>query len=235
MRIAVCDDEEVFLIQLRNNIEKYYNSLDLVIDTFESGEDFLKHFIKKTDCYDLIFLDIEMKELNGMQTAMNIRKINSDVLVIFLTSHVEFASDGYEADAFRFLIKPLQENKLIRALGDVQKEMDRNRRILVKDNDKEIMLKHQDIVYIEAQNVNILIRTLNNSYVIRKTLSEIEYEIKGPSFFRTHRSYIVNIGFVTDHNNKCITMQTGERIVISRGKVVEFKAAMLSYVRSCGR
>lgn len=235
MRIAVCDDEAVFLKQLTEYIEKYYNSIDLIVDTFESGEVLLKKLINKPDFYDLIFLDIEMKQLDGIQTAKKIREYNKEVLVIFLTSHVEYATDGYEVAAFRFLVKPLQENKLIRALQDVQKEMDRNRKILIKDSDREILLRYQDIVYLEAQNVNVLIRTLNDFFVIRRTLVQMEEEIKGPSFFKSHRSYIVNIGFVIDYDNKYITMETGEKIVVSRSKLADFKMAMMNYVRSYGR
>lgn len=235
MRIAVCDDEAVFLNQLTEYIEKYYSSIDLIVDTFESGEAFLKKLINKPDFYDLIFLDIEMKQLNGIQTARRVREYNKEVLVVFLTSHVEFATDGYEVDAFRFLVKPLQENKLIRTLQDVQKEMDRNRKILIKDSEREILLRYQDIVYLEAQNVNVLIRTLKDFFVIRRTLFQMEEEIKGPSFFRSHRSYIVNIGFVTDYDNKYITMETGEKIIVSRSKSAEFKTAMMNYVRSYGR
>lgn len=235
MRIAVCDDETVFLKQLTEYLEKYYNSLDLIVDTFEAGEMLLKKLMSKPDCYDLIFLDIEMKQLDGIKTAMKIREYNKEVLVIFLTSHVEFAADGYEVDAFRFLIKPLQEIKLIRALQDVQKELDRNKKLIIKDSEREVVLRFQDIVYLEAQNVNVLIRTLKDSFVVRKTLVQLEEEIKGPTFFRSHRSYIVNVGFVVDYDNKYITMKTGEKIVISRSKLSEFKTAIMSYVRSCGR
>lgn len=122
MKIAVCDDEEIFSMKLKKYLEQYYNSIDLIIDVFKSGEDFIRKIKSLTDRYDIVFLDIEMSPIDGIETAKKLRENNKDVIIIFLTSHGEFATDGYEVDAFRFLIKPVQEVKLKRALQDVQKK-----------------------------------------------------------------------------------------------------------------
>ncbi|MBX4262824.1 LytTR family DNA-binding domain-containing protein [Clostridium estertheticum] len=235
MKIAVCDDESVFTNQISSYLEKYYHSLDVLIETFQSGEEFLKRFIVHPDHYDLIFLDIEMGGIDGVSTARQIRKCNRQVLIIFLTSHLEFAVDGYEVDAFRFLPKPIQEVKLLRTLTDIQTELDRNKKLLISKGDREILLRYQDIVFLKAQNINVLIRTKQDSYVIRKTLNALENEIEGPVFFSPHRSYVINLSYVADYDKKAITMETGERIALSRNKVSEFRTAMMTYVRICGK
>lgn len=235
MKIAICDDEEMFSSQLKEYLESYYKSMDLIIDKFESGEEFLKRYTNMNCGYDIIFLDIEMKQIDGIETAKKLRELNNDIIIIFLTSHLEFAPEGYEVNAFRFLIKPIQKEKLKNALLDVQYQIDRNKKILIKDKDREVLLKYTDIVYIEAQNVNIKICTMNEKFLIRKTLREIEEELKGPTFFKCHRSYIVNLDFVMDYDNKIITMENKEKISLSRNKYSDFKNYMITYLRSIGR
>lgn len=235
MKIAICDDEEMFSSQLKEYLESYYKSMDLIIDKFESGEEFLKRYTNMNCGYDIIFLDIEMKQIDGIETAKKLRELNNDIIIIFLTSHLEFAPEGYEVNAFRFLIKPIQKEKLKNALLDVQYQIDRNKKILIKDKDREVLLKYTDIVYIEAQNVNIKICTMNEKFLIRKTLREIEEELKGPTFFKCHRSYIVNLDFVIDYDNKIITMENKEKISLSRNKYSDFKNYMITYLRSIGR
>lgn len=235
MRIAICDDDKVFLLKLKQYLENYYKNIDVMIETFNLGEEFIKRSENSNYNYDIIFLDIEMGHIDGIEAAKRIRKNNEDIIIIFLTSHVEFATDGYEVDAFRFLIKPIQESKLRVTLCDIQKKLDINKKILIKDRDRDFLLRYSDIILVEAQNVNIRICTINDEFTIRKTLREFEKEISGLMFFKCHRSYIVNLEFVVDYDNKTITMENNERVLISRNKISEFKTAMMTYIRKCGR
>mgnify|MGYP004730973699 CR=1 FL=1 len=103
MRIAIVDDEQKFLLNLKSMIKKVYPEPDkLKISEFGSGDEFIKDF--KKNMYDIIILDIEMKELNGLETAERIRSADSSVIIVFLTSHQEFALQGYEVNAFRYML-----------------------------------------------------------------------------------------------------------------------------------
>lgn len=235
MKIAVCDDENIFREKFKAYIDGYYKSMDILTETFSSGEKLLEQFKKNHNAYDLIFLDIEMNKMDGIQTARLLRELNQDVLIIFLTSHLEFAADGYEVNAFRFLTKPVSEKKLVHALQDIQSALNRNKRLLIKTEDKEILLHYRDIVYMEAQNVLIRIRTVNEIYTIRKTLIQMEKEAEGPAFYKPHRSYLINLEYVSDYSNKAITMETGDRIPLSRNKASQFKEALMMVVKICGR
>ncbi|MCM1227603.1 MAG: response regulator [Clostridium sp.] len=104
MRIAIVDDEKNFLSNLKNIIIESYPEPDkLNISEFGCGEEFIKDF--KKSMYDVIILDIEMKELNGLETAEKIRSADNSVIIVFLTSHQEFALQGYEVNAFRYMLK----------------------------------------------------------------------------------------------------------------------------------
>lgn len=235
MRIAVCDDEKIFREKLYTYLNKYYKSLDIIIDSFPSGEKLLEKIQIDSHAYELIFLDIEMDRMDGLSTAKFIRQYNNDVFIVFLTSHLEFALEGYEVDAFRFLTKPVDENKLINALNDIESFRNANKRLLIKEADREVFIYVADIVYLEAQNVNIRIRTIKEEYVIRKSLTEMGGNLDKMVFFKTHRSYIINLKYVADYTNKVITMETGENVPLSRSKYAEFKDALMLYVKTCGK
>ena len=235
MRIAICDDECIFIDKLKEYLYKYYDTQEVTIDTFKSGEELLDFYEKLNDYHDLIFLDIEMKKLNGIDTARKIRKVDKDVIIVFVTTHIECAIEGYEVDAYRFLAKPINENKLIEALNDINRELMNNEKILIKDWDKEVLIKVSDILYIEAQNNNISINTMEESYIIRRSLGNIESELKGDKFFKTHRSYIVNLSYVKTYDNKEITLENDKKIILSRTRVKDFKSSMLNYIRNNAR
>ena len=110
MRIAICDDEKILQEQLKVEIEGYFNSLDIMTVCFNSGEALLVDFEKNQ--YDIVFLDIEMNGLNGLQTAKYLHEKKKDLPIVLVTSHTELAMEGYEVQAFRFLGKPIDRNKL---------------------------------------------------------------------------------------------------------------------------
>nr|WP_294488398.1 response regulator [uncultured Ruminococcus sp.] len=119
MRIAVCDDEQCFLNYFRGIVKRLYNRLDIITDEFSSGEELLKSFRYKA--YDLVFLDIEMPAMDGITLARKLRELSSDVSIVFLTGHIEYAIKGYEVNALRYLTKPAEEKKVAlkaaRAMG----------------------------------------------------------------------------------------------------------------------
>ena len=99
MRIAVCDDEQCFLNYFRGIVNRLYNRLDIITDEFSSGEELLKSFRYKA--YDLVFLDIEMPAMDGITLARKLRELSSDVSIVFLTGHIEYAIKGYEVNELR--------------------------------------------------------------------------------------------------------------------------------------
>lgn len=236
MRIAVCDDEKYFRYSITEKINEIYkDDIDMVIRTFEDGLDFLKNYYENTEAYDMIFLDIEMKKINGIDTAKEIRKINKDVAIIFLTSHDEFAKDGYEVNAFRYLSKPMQEEKLIEAIESIKKKSDSVKKILLSSKGEEILIKVNEIIYIEAQNKDIYIHTVNDIYNEKNNLGYYEGMLKDYGFFRVHRSYLVNFDFVKSYTSKEILLDNGEKVYLSRLKYKSFKEHLYEYIKRTAR
>ena len=116
MKIAICDDEPLFIQQLQQMIQQLYPLPELMIDTFTAGEQLLDKIIRSQSAYQLILLDIEMDGDNGLHIARRLQQMHYEAPVVFITSHQEFALEGYEVNALRFLTKPVSPQKLLEAL-----------------------------------------------------------------------------------------------------------------------
>lgn len=229
MRIAVCDDEEKCRRQTVQAIDECIKSMDILTDVFESGNAFLQAFQKRP--YDLVFLDIEMPEIDGITLAKKLRKLNQDVPIVFLTSHIEYALEGYEVEALRYLTKPIRGDKLYEVIDYVMKLMEKQRAFWIKTDEGEERIFVNDILYMEAQNQNILIQTKDKTYTVRYNLSDYENELLQDGFFRIHRGYLLNLRYVKSLGKHEVTI--GENVVlpVSRNKEKLLKEALFQYIR----
>lgn len=230
MKIAVCDDERVFSERLKNLIDDYYRTPERTVDIFDSAAELLGHIQQEPDTFDAVFLDIEMPELDGIQAARHIRKLNSDVGIIFLTSHTELAMEGYEVNALRFLAKPVNQVKLYEVLALLDKSVNRQC-IVINDGGVNVMVKHSDVCYIKAENVYLRVVTENKNYLLRKKLADIESELDSGRFVRIHRSYIVGLEHVCSFDGKAVIMTDGTQLPLSRSCEKQFKDAVMNYLR----
>ena len=132
MRIAVCDDEEKFRNQARDMVDKLAGSLDVVVDAYSDGNQLLAAFDKKP--YDVLFLDIEMPAIDGITLAKKLRERSDSIYIVFLTGHVEYALEGYEVNALRYLTKPVQEEKLREVLRFVMDQSTSKKQLMIKED-----------------------------------------------------------------------------------------------------
>ncbi len=229
MRIAVCDDEPQYRQQAVQAIHECTRSLDVLTDIFGSGNAFLQAFQKHP--YDLVFLDIEMPEIDGISLARKLRELNRDVPIVFLTSHIEYALEGYEVNALRYLTKPIQSEKLHELLGYVMERMQEQRTLWLKTDMGEERVLVKDILYLEAQNQNILIRTAKWDYLVRYNLGEYEKELSEDGFFRIHRGYLVSLRHVKSLGKHELTLSNSTVLPVSRTKEKSLKEALFQYIR----
>lgn len=229
MRIAVCDDEAEYCKQIQRMIEKMYHSLDVIVDTYQTGHDLLRQFEKQN--YDLIFLDIEMPGIDGISLARKLRKKREELRLVFLTSHVEYALKGYEVQALRYLTKPVQEDKLKEVLSYVTEQMQSQKSIWLKTSAGEEQVSISDILYLEAQDQNILIYTAEQSYTVRYNLRDFERELREYGFFRIHRGYLVSLGKISSVRKNEVTLDGGVLLPLSRAKEKPLKEALYQYIK----
>lgn len=239
MRIAVCEDEQIFRENIIKEIEGYYHSLDVVVDGFSSGEELIEKYEngRKTGSlphYDLLFLDIEMKVMDGFETARRIRSYGGREILLFLTSHTEMAMEGYEVNAFRFLGKPLKKEKLTEALQQVQQCFLQEKTILLRGEEEEVVVPLSSILYAEAMKNYVYYYIAEHTSVgsvklikVREKIAEVEQKLKEDGFFRCHRSYVISLMQVVSFDKKEVVLKNGTSLPISRGKAEELKQKLI--------
>ena len=229
MRIAVCDDEEKYRVHVKTELEKIVNSIDVVIDSFAQGEDLLKKIENKP--YDIIFLDIEMPTMDGITIAKKIREQSENMELVFLTNHVEYALEGYEVNALRYLTKPVNPVKLQEVISYMIKR-EKNRKIIwVKNKDCEEKILVTDIIFMEAQNQKVEIHTKDKVYVHRYNMGDYEKELETDGFFRIHRGYQVALGSIESFGHHEVRMEDGTVLPVSKTKEKKLKDALFQYVK----
>lgn len=232
MRIAICDDERTYIKKIENDI----NSLkthenEFEFSEFESGEAFISGFSK--DKFDLIILDIEMNDLNGLQTAEFLRQIDKNVILIFMTSYDKFVYQGYEVNAFRYILKNQPEPIYLKQLSDTIQEYYRNKKyIKVVDNDIEKELLTVDILYIEVYSHQIVIHTFNKEYYQKGKLSDYEKMLEECLFVRSDKSVLINVTNIDYIKKNQVFMKNGKILYVSRNHLEKITRAFLKFSRN---
>lgn len=228
MRIAVCDDEELFRIEFKSVLDKVLVNSEYDIDTFSGGSSLYEAFLKNP--FDLVFLDIEMPGIDGITLAKRLRAVSENVNIVFLTSHIEYALEGYEVNALRYLVKPVDINKLGEVLKYIQDKKNNSRQIMVKQEGEDIVIDLSDVIYIESMDKNVRIVTSKKEYITRYNISDYEEELKNNGFFRIHRSYLISLSKVKKIVKNDVVMDGDISLPVSRSNVKALKEALYSYV-----
>lgn len=230
-KIAVCDDEKFYREYINKWIMDYFLSKDLMvhIDLFSDGSEFCSdrnNFYK----YDIIFLDIEMDQMNGMDTAYTIRKFNAEMQIVFITVKIEYSLEGYKVNAMRFIIKEDLEHSLKECLDAVLQSR-RERMVTMKfgfiGGERNIMLK--DILYIENRSHKLRFVGKAEELYLNKKLNTIEEQLRPYHFARAHQSYLVNLEYVDKLASYKVYLFDGSVLPAAKGRYTELRKSYLRY------
>lgn len=214
MNIAIVDDEEIFLKSLHEKIDRL-EMPDYIVHEFQSGESFLSVFEKGK--YDIIILDVEMPGINGLKTAEKIRESDKSVILSFLTNYSEFAIQGYEVNAFRYILKTQPDYLYMQQLQSIFDEYRQTHKVYAYSN-QNMSFKYKliDILYFEIYNRQILLHTTTENVEYYESLSDIFDELKGCNFIKPGKSYVVNLEHIKNINKNFLIMSNGDKILIGR-------------------
>ena len=233
MKIAICDDEIDFGQELRTLLTRWAvnNDLSLTLYQYTNGDDLLTAL--QTTSMDLIFLDIIMPLLNGIDTARELRNAGRTVPIIFLTYSREFALESYEVKALNYLLKPINNHRLFSVMDEFLNDFEASAETFTAHTaDGFCKITLNDVDYLEAQNKQVLIYLSDGTILkIRELFSKCEGVFtpeKG--FFKCHRSYIVNLSRVKQFTRNLITTGISSSIPISRNSYSAFKDAYFAYM-----
>lgn len=212
VRIGICDDEVIIRKNLMKLCEEFksLSMNDIELETFSSGEEVLKY----QGTLDILFLDIQMNGLDGLQTAGLLREKDESLIIIFLTGYSGFMQQGYRVKAFRYLLKPVSTEEFHSVLGEAIKDITKNKKAVLALDGSTLFVKLQDIIYVESNNRYTLIRTKRESYECVMTMNEWETLLNNGDFFRVHKAYIVNMAYI-DEIGKEVLLENGEKVELS--------------------
>lgn len=236
INVAVCDDEKLICDFLKKSVLDCLADADLDGDVtvFDDGEPLAAAYENGTANFDIILLDITMKQCDGMTAAKRIRAVDSDVMIVFVTASAEYVFSGYEVRAFRYILKP----ELLHGFSGVFRECLNE---LTKSNDvhftfqkgaETVSLPIKDILYFESDRRKITVKCQSDEEIcFYSKLDTIEEELSKDDFVRCHQSYLVNARKISSVRVSDLTLTTGEIIPVSKRRAKETNEAFLWAMR----
>lgn len=229
--IAVCDDEILECCGIAGQIKKILEELKTpcMIRQFNSGRELLQ----AEEDFDMIFLDIIMRELDGMRTAQLFREKAFDGILVFVSSSRDYVFDAYDVEAFQYLVKPVEEGKLRRVLEKAVRRTEEHARefILVSKERQKRKLFLDDIYYFEIRGRVIEAHGTEGIFTYYEQIGVLEKNLQGKGFFRCHKSYLINLRHVDGYNRQEAILDDGERVVIAKRRYEEFCREILAYMK----
>ncbi len=231
LKIAVIDDEQKQIDYLSGVVSDWANKNRHVTEVrcYPSAKAFLFDYSEEKD-FDILLLDIEMPEMNGIDLAKAVRRESATVQIVFITGYYEYFSDGFDVSALHYLIKPADERKLLPVLDRAVNNLNyRQRSVLLNSPDGDVKVSLADICYIESENVYVSVHTVSGVYRSRISLAKLAGQLD-ETFIKVHRSYIVGLKYVKKISRTDITMLGGDLVPISRGMYDAVHSALIKYL-----
>lgn len=220
MRIAICDDDERELEQFQELIKEYQASREISVDCrfFHNSMDFICEI--EGGEYDLILLDVLMPGINGVQAARELRELDKNVKIIFVSSSPEFALESYSVGAYYYFIKPVDVNSFFPLLDKVASELSiqKEQGLVLKNRKCVVKVPFQKLEYVEVINKTVSFHLTDGAiHEITAALAEFEEKLLArPEFLKTHRSYLINLNHVQAIKDHFVMTKNGHSIPISR-------------------
>ncbi len=234
MSIAVCDDEIIECSNIAKRIRKILEEMQIpcIIRQFGSGPELLQ----AEESFDLIFLDIIMDGLNGMETAQIFRKKTLDKLLVFISSSRQYVFDAYDVEAFQYLVKPVEDKKLKSVLEKAVHKTEKNSQefILVSKEREKKKVFLQDIYYFEIRGRKIEIHEKDRIFTYYEQIGILEDSLREKGFFRCHKSYLINLRYASAYNRQEVIMENGDKVSIAKRRYEGFCNEFLKYMRENG-
>ncbi len=232
IHIVICDDEKYMSDQIRTMASDFFRrkNMETTILQFSCGEELLKYDKQ----IDILFLDIQMKDIDGMETARKLRERKFRGFLIFITVLKEMVFQSFEVQAYDYLVKPIEEKHFEKTMERLYISMQNAREasLLVQKGYESHIISLEDIVFCEIIDRKIYLH-LSSSEIIDyyDRIENLETKLDG-RFFRCHRSYLINLKYLKSYKNGVAYMEGGREIPVSRLRSREFSVVILQYMKN---
>lgn len=230
MRLLICDDDPITVRKISDLIKAHCQSEGSMPGIIESVN---PETVDTTKEFDIVFLDIDMPQMSGIELARKLHDLQPNVIIIFITNFIQYAPDGYEVGAFRYLMKDQIYNKLNYYFDLAVKEVVKRRRIItIQINGEHIDIPVSNILYMESQGRLIVMHLTNNfrtSYQFYGNMTELEQKLEILGFLRVHKSYLVNMEYIEIFQCKKLELKGKICIPLSERRYSKLKQQYLKW------
>lgn len=231
INIAICDDEEVVLHSVKKLVHQFFDkrNIEIGVSLFTSGEELVKS--KKE--IDLLFLDIQMKDMDGMETARKMRNKNYKGFLIFITVLKEMVFQSFEVQAFAYLLKPIQNADFVKTMERVLQSMKNaeDAKLLVQRGVESRIISFDEIVFCEIIDRKVYLHLKAGDIIdYYDKMENLETKLDD-RFFRCHRSYFINLQYLISYKNGVASMTGNHQVPVSRLRSKEFSNVILQYMK----
>ena len=236
MRIAVCDDEREIREDVKQKIRHYLPEAEVCL--YESAE----RLLAEQGMPDILFLDIKMSGMSGMELAGKLRARGENVTIVFLTAMEEYVYRAFDVGAFHYLLKPVDTVKFYEVLEKAVAERQRVREsallreeraeasLTIKNKARTEKVYLSEIVYLEVFNRKVTLHKMQGEIEFYGRLKELEQRLSA-DFVRCHRAYVVNLRYVRRYDGAEITLENGDSVLMAKTKYAEFVRRYMDYIR----
>lgn len=233
MKICICDDDKNVHSIIKHNINNFVNDTFFfeTIDVY-SGESLIEQF-KKDIIFDIVFLDIEMGKINGIETAEIIRQFESKTIIIFVSNFPNYVFDAFRVEALHFLVKPISQKEFFNVFNRaLYKYKTINSTISLKWHNERYIIKIDTIKYIEGYKRHITVYTQDGIYETLGKIPDLQKKLSPHGFIRTHQGFIVNMDYIKRFDSTDIILFDGTKVMISIRKRAEALQAFDKYLKN---
>lgn len=228
-QVHICDDIKDHALNLQNLLQSLDDRIKFIVTCSSSAEEFSAALsaVEQGNItpWDIIFMDICLPESDGITLGKRIHEVCPDSYLVFVTAYAEYAIKGYEAAAYRYLLKPLKTDDLHTLMADIQSDSDKKKKIFIKGKKSSTYVPLKDILYISAEDKYAIVYTQNGHFISDMSLNKYEEQLEKYGFYRIHRKCLVNIL----HHHSII----GNKAEISDGTLLPISKSKINAYRDC--
>lgn len=230
--IGICDDQLFFLKQLEQMLITVLEDQGIPyhLELFSKSTE----LISSTRDFDLLFLDIDMPELDGLSAAAFLRNQNKQTIIVFVSSVKEKVFETFSVRPLNFLVKPVDANQLrsvlLEAIRDVQAKAT-DWLVFEYHHGKQLKIRSSDLVYVETNQRGTKLHLLNQVYESTMKLTDVWKVLEDRDFYKIYTSFIVNLSYIKEYHRSHVVTQNGVELSMSRGKYADFKTVYLKYLK----
>lgn len=230
MKILICDDEQQYIDKLKKHIVEFMHCRSANFEIHTANDPM--SIVNGKEIYQLAFLDIQMNELDGIALAKILKERNNKIVIFFVTSYNIYQDDAMDLRAFRFFEKPYNADRLYSGLEKAMEYIDESYidfYIYTNNEHKKILI--DDVIYVERGNRQVTLVTTKGNYTTRETFDEWCEILQNSFFYKVHKSFVINLHYVTSYKYSEVFIQNNIRIPIASRRQSDFHKFWFAYLR----